>query len=55
MSIQIGALAVLWIALPSETQAAILSFLHIDKQYLPGIVGIAVIVGRLIAQPKAKE
>lgn len=55
LTIQIGALALLWVALPAETQAAVLAALHIDKQYLPGIVGLAVIIGRLIAQPKAQE
>lgn len=53
-TVQIGALAVLWIALPAETQASVLQALHIDKQFLPGIVGLAVIIGRLIAQPKAQ-
>jgi DNA-directed RNA polymerase subunit H (RpoH/RPB5) len=51
LSVQVGALAVIWIALPSETQSAVLNILHIDKSYLPGIVGVAVIVARLIAQP----
>lgn len=54
LSVQIGALALLWIALPAETQAAVLEALHIDKQYLPGILGLAVIIGRLIAQPKVE-
>lgn len=55
LTVQIGALALLWIALPAETQAAVLHALHIDRQYLPGIVGLAVIIGRLIAQPKVQE
>ena len=53
LSIQIGAIAVLWVALPADTQAAILDTLHIDRAHLPGILGLAVIVARLIAQPKA--
>ena len=55
LSVQIGALAVLWIALPESTQEAILKVLHIDRDYLPGIVGLAVIVGRLVAQPGIRK
>jgi hypothetical protein len=51
LSVQAGALAVLWVALPADTQAAVLDLLGIDARHLPGIVGLAVIVGRLIAQP----
>jgi hypothetical protein len=54
LTVQIGALAMLWVALPAATQAAVLEALHIDRQHLPGIVGLAVIIGRLIAQPKAQ-
>ena len=54
LSVQIGALAVLWVALPATTQAAVLDLLGIDAKSLPGIVGVAVILGRLIAQPGAR-
>jgi hypothetical protein len=55
LSVQIGALAVLWVALPAETQAAVLRLVGIDAQHLPGLVGVAVILGRLIAQPRVRE
>jgi hypothetical protein len=54
LSVQIGALAVLWVALPAQTQAAVLDLLGIDAQHLPGLVGVAVILGRLIAQPAVR-
>ena len=54
LSVQVGALAVLWVALPATTQAAVLDLLGIDAKSLPGIVGVAVILGRLIAQPGAR-
>lgn len=54
LSVQVGALAVLWVALPATTQAAVLDLLGIDAKSLPGIVGVAVILGRLIAQPEAR-
>jgi hypothetical protein len=54
LSVQIGALAVLWVALPATTQAAVLDLLGIDAQHLPGLVGLAVILGRLIAQPAVR-
>ena len=50
-----AALAVVWVALPAETQAAVLDLLGIDARHLPGLVGVAVILGRLIAQPKVLE
>lgn len=55
ITVQIGALAVLWAALPADTQAAVLRLLGIDAQHLPGFVGVAVILGRLIAQPKVRD
>lgn len=54
-SVQIGALAVLWIALPAQTQAAVLDIMGIDAHHLPGIVGIAVIIARLIYQPAVRD
>ena len=52
LSVQVGALAVLWVALPADTQAAVLGLIGIDQKHMPGLVGLAVILGRLIAQPK---
>jgi hypothetical protein len=55
LSVQVGALAVLWVALPPQTQAAVLELLGIEAQHLPGLLGVAVILGRLIAQPRVRE
>ena len=55
LSVQIGALAVVWVALPADTQTAILRLIGIDAAHLPALVGLAVIVGRLIAQPKVYD
>lgn len=55
LSVQIGALAVLWVAVPADTQAAVLDLLGIDPRHLPGLIGAAVIVGRLVAQPDKRE
>jgi len=54
LSVQIGALAVLWVALPADTQASVLSLLGIDPKNLPGLIGLAVILGRLVAQPAVR-
>jgi hypothetical protein len=55
LSVQIGALSVLWVALPADTQASVLSLLGIDPKNLPGLIGLAVILGRLVAQPKVRD
>lgn len=55
LTVQIGALAVLWVALPAGTQAAILRVLRIDEADLPGVLGALVIVARLVAQPRARQ
>lgn len=50
-SVQVASIAVLWLALPADTQAAILSAAGVRAESLVGIVGALVIVARLIAQP----
>ena len=55
LSVQVAALAVVWVGLPAETQAAILELLHIEPRFMPGIVGMAVIIGRLIDQPATRQ
>jgi hypothetical protein len=47
-------MAVLWVTLPSDTQVAVLSLLGVDPQNVPGLIGLAVIFGRLVAQPKVR-
>lgn len=51
-SVQIAALAVLFAALPVDQQHAILALLGIGPERIPGLVGLAVIVARLVDQPK---
>lgn len=50
-SVQIAALAVLFAALPVDQQHAILALLGISPERIPGLVGLAVIVARLLNQP----
>lgn len=52
-SVQVAGAAVLFGALPADQQAALLSLLGIGPERLPALMGLAVIVARLIDQPKA--
>lgn len=52
LSVQIAAAAVLFGALPVEQQAAILSLLGVGPERMPALLGLAVIVARLVDQPK---
>ena len=54
LSVQIAGAAVLFAALPADTQASILDLVGLDPRHLPGVLGLAVIAGRLIAQPGAR-
>ena len=54
LTVQIGALAVLWVTLPADTQAQILRLLGLSEEQLPAVLGVLVIVARLIAQPKVR-
>lgn len=54
-TVQIGLLAIIWVNLPESTQVAVLRVLHLDREVLPGIMGVAVIVARVIAQSKVRE
>jgi hypothetical protein len=51
LSVQIAALAVLFAALPPDQQAAILSLLGLAPERIPGVLGLAIILARLIDQP----
>lgn len=55
LTVQIGAVAVVWVALPAETQASVLRVLGLSEDQLPAVLGVLVIVARLIAQPKVRE
>jgi hypothetical protein len=52
LSVQIAALLVVWLALPIDTQAAVLSYVGVSKDSMTGIMGILIIVGRVVAQPR---
>ena len=52
LSVQIAALAVLFGALPVDQQAALLALLGIGPERMPALLGLAIIVARLVAQPK---
>lgn len=52
LSVQIAAAAVLFGALPVEQQAALLALLGIGPERMPALLGLAIIVARLVAQPK---
>lgn len=55
LTVQLGALAVLWVALPADTQAAVLQLLGLSEEKLPAVLGVLVILARLIAQPKVRD
>jgi hypothetical protein len=49
-TVQLGLVFTAWGALPAETQAAVLDLLGVPVNRVPAILGLAVIVGRVIAQ-----
>ena len=55
VSVQLAALAVLFGALPADTQAAVLDLAGVPANRVPAILGLLILAGRLIAQPKASE
>ena len=55
LSVQVAGLAVVWGTLPADQQAAILALVGVGPERIPALLGLAVIVGRLIDQPKARE
>jgi hypothetical protein len=54
-SMQLAAAAVLFGALPPETQAAVLDLAGVPPSRLPAILGLLFMAGRLVSQPKASE
>ena len=51
-SVQLAAALVVWASTPTETQNAIMQIIGIGRDQMAGILGILIIVGRLIEQPK---
>lgn len=54
LSVQIASVAVVYSALPADQQAAILALLGIGPERIPGLIGLAIIVARLVDQPKTR-
>jgi hypothetical protein len=52
LSVQIAAAAVLFGALPVDQQAAILALLGVGPERMPALLGLAIIVARLVDQPR---
>jgi hypothetical protein len=55
LSVRVAAAAVAFGALDPISQAGILGMLHIPPDRLPALLGLAIIVARLIDQPKTRE
>lgn len=54
LSVQVASAAVLFGALPTDTQGAILDLVGLSPSRLPAVLGLLMIVGRLLAQPKVR-
>lgn len=54
-SVQASAVIVAWVALPGEQQAALVGWLGIAPEAVPGILAALAILGRLVDQPKVRE
>lgn len=52
LSVQIAGVAVVFSALSADQQAAILALLGLSPEQIPGALGLAIIVARLIDQQK---
>jgi hypothetical protein len=55
LSVQVAGAAVLFGALPAETQAAVLDMVGLPPSRLPAVLGLLMIVGRLLAQPGVRR
>jgi len=55
LTVQIGASAIAWVALPAEAQTTLLRLAGLSEDQLPGVLGALVILARMIAQPKLRD
>lgn len=55
LSVQAASLIVVWSATPEPVQAAVLGLLGVPSSAITGILGLGVIAGRLIDQPKVRQ
>lgn len=53
-SVQVAGAAVLFGALPADQQAALLALVGIGPERVPALMGLAVLVARLIDQPRVR-
>jgi hypothetical protein len=54
-TVQLGLVFTAWGALPAEMQAAVLELLGVPVNRVPAILGLAVIVGRVVAQASVRS
>lgn len=55
LSVQAAALAVGWGLLPADAQAAILDLVGVPANRVPAVLGLMMLLGRLVDQPKVRE
>jgi hypothetical protein len=53
-SVQTSALIVVWVALPPDTQAALVSLFGFPTEKVPGVLAVLCVVGRMLQQPAKK-
>lgn len=53
-SVQLAAVMVAWAAMPTDTQAAVLSAIGVGPDQMTGALALLVIIGRFIEQPGTK-
>jgi hypothetical protein len=53
-SVQLASILVVWAATPAETQAAVMQVVGIRPDQMTGILGLLIIIGRLVEQPKTR-
>ncbi len=56
LSMQFGALALVWLALPAESQSLVLRMLPgMTEERMAGALILLAMIGRLVAQPKVRQ
>ena len=55
LTVQLGVAFTAWGLLPVDTQAAILDLVGVPANRVPAVLGLAIIVGRLVAQASVRE
>lgn len=53
-SIQVAGIAVVFGAMPADTQAAVLDLVGLPPSRLPAVLGVLMIIARLVSQPRLK-